>query len=1564
MSIVSVAGTLILNGDMVCNGSVSVENTGKIIPIANEVTETVFSCPVRDFVSSNGKSPTITSTTSDINIRGQIDGNGRGFPANFGPGANSTLTDNRNVKIPFYGATHAGVGFVKDVIGEVHIYEEDFVINTLQMEERSVILSYFPIEPTNVTMNIIRGTAQEYYKDFYVVGNVLTWRTPRMEPIMGVGDKIRVVYLGDTGRKMPPPRLPYGSYEAPLSIGSGSGEAAGGSGIRLVARSGTVRITGSINMNGQTGFTARSGGASGGSVWIIGYNVTGAGTITANGGGAFYQYAGGGGGGYIAINYEKSNTFNGTLEVDGNDGGTKGIIYIKSIEPFFIEKFTGHVLNTKWWDVVRQPVALNNYVEMDTPVGDARDPLVQSKFSLSGKNIQVDLDFSPSGLEPSYHTSYFRLCVDEENWVGVAKKYGYMFGTYSVDGYPSQTGVPYAYTPTRFRINKADSTFTFQFIDSSSGPQTIFSEVIPEFTSSKFFVRMGTDKDPSDASRRLDYFTLTGTDVLNKYVTLSSVPSDATNVTLNILNGSSQYYGLDYYVSGQQLKWDSTVLPLFYPLTMLVTDYITLTADMVFYKKAKLSTIPVIPQIALNVMRGGPQSYGDDFICINDNIEWGGRRLDGQLAIGDELRVVYLWSSHNELDLDGFLEEGDQLVAQYITNVIHNDLQVNWDNFRVYNGIFHNLETREPTIYVDPNYGSDANDGLRLTPLQNLFVATAWAKRGGTVVLYDGVHNPTEVIGKTLTIMGANGASPSITTANVQDTTGANWENSCLTFQGCQGVVKNVAMTDAKRAVFASNTKGLEIRDCEITDSTTGIRFEQYNYNSRVLGNTIYRTPVAISLHEQVYDPYIYSNVIYDTSNALVATDASGFIVSSNTIDRVVTGLVFDKTSTGIVASNNITNTALGVQVNSDSTVALYHNNFFATSTEYTGNVYDYSGNIWINPQYVNDAMGNYHLTASSPNRGAGTDMYDKYYLDRDNNPREIGVSYDIGAYEMIDGSHGSGPYYVSGPGDDYRNFGTAKKPYRTLDKAMTVADNDVNIDAGHYDSYYLKLQSENINLNTLIVESASQDYVVSYVRLTEDDATRKYIQIPGYATSGSSRGLKRIVMNVLRGPSQEADVDYTVGYGSIFWGGYPLDGLLKPGDVLRLMYPLETKAGSVLTMDSHFSSIDLGKTLFVSPNGSDSSVWGGDGTHSGGNGSQQYPYRSVTRALQDASVAGTNLVVMSGEYEIFNGRKDAVVVPFSDRTGIPDKDGRLYLQSLFETAPTMFTNHVISGTVWDTYSAGSSQSFIQEGYLSMIYDGTNSCGADSIFSYTPQFTVQAEMRQAFDPVFFSIHNRDNTAVIEYNDGDWLSTIITGDEIYRCWGHMDVKLADKDIFFTDYVCLTSQDINNKFVPLTYLLEDTTNVTMNIIGGGSQQIDEDFYAEDGKIKWDGMNLDGELTPGEVLRTVYKARGLSSPVRLQLNLSDDGVLTLRGSDYKRWFTLMKRRLLSDPSTPWSSSFFMNRPSEGIDHSTIFGRGYVSKYFTLAKSFQGTDQAKPYFTKTWRQPILMYNPAVGNP
>jgi len=64
-------------------------------------------------------------------------------------------------------------------------------------------------------------------------------------------------------------------------------------------------------------------------------------------------------------------------------------------------------------------------------------------------------------------------------------------------------------------------------------------------------------------NRQVEYFTLTSTDITNKYVTLGNTPTVANSVIMTVKGAPSQYYGDDYQMDGtntDRLTWDSLSL--------------------------------------------------------------------------------------------------------------------------------------------------------------------------------------------------------------------------------------------------------------------------------------------------------------------------------------------------------------------------------------------------------------------------------------------------------------------------------------------------------------------------------------------------------------------------------------------------------------------------------------------------------------------------------------------------------------------------------------------------------------------------------------------------------------------------------------------------------------------------------------------------------------------------------------------------------------------------------------------------------------------------------------------
>jgi hypothetical protein len=299
------------------------------------------------------------------------------------------------------------------------------------------------------------------------------------------------------------------------------------------------------------------------------------------------------------------------------------------------------------------------------------------------------------------------------------------------------------------------------------------------------------------------------------------------------------------------------------------------------------------------------------------------------------------------------------------------------------------------------------------------------------------------------------------------------------------------------------------------------------------------------------------------------------------------------------------------------------------------------------------------------------------------------------------------------------------------------------------------------------------------------------------------------------------------------------------------------------------------------------------------------------------------------------------------------------------EKATVLGLTEIVTDLALYTYSSVST-AIIGEGFLRLTYDGIYPVRASSVFNFhNSGFEISAELRQAFDPIFFSIYNGQNMATFEILNGNYLCSLLTGGETYNCWGHLDLETSIENQYFTDYICVSSEDIQNKSLSLTYLIEDASEVAINVVGGTSQKLNKDFYVEDSKIKWDsGMTLDGEINPGDILRVIYLAHGLSNPAQIKFVLKDN-IMTTFGQVNGHYTQLMKRAVHSPTTGSWKVSF--NMTDSSVEFKKHFqgnspsidkmGRGYVSKFLAIADSFSNTDKAKPYELKTWRHPVIVY-------
>jgi hypothetical protein len=1495
MSTVTVAGTLILNGNLTCNDDINITSTGIVTSVPDTDTKkTFYSYQSDSYITANGQGRTITSTTGNITVSAGGTINGQGFISDEGPGCNSVLIDNLGNTIPGYGATHAGLGYVTLLPGMIYDISEDHTLTSEDLDNQRVKLNAVPINPTETALNVIYGGAQIYGIDFTIDGYYLTWIGTSFGSMIAEGDTLRVIYRGNTTPIAPTPRPRYGHWETPVSLGSGGGfyhdptsylgeDTYGGGAIKIEALSGIVQIDGTINMDGQNGNQA--GGGAGGSIWIIGWDIIITGSVTAKGGSTLLlQNGGGGGGGYISLWYNQSYAVSGNLSVAGGinlytlePGAGDGKIFIKQIEPYLEDKFTGHILNTKWWDATNL-VTTDNQLVLTSPQDDFNFPVANSNFSISGKNITASADYVPVGtMSENFHAD-FLLYSDDQNWVGMSRRPPGLFGISSVDGLVSSSGISFDYTNVSFRILKRDSTFSFQYYDSTSTPQTLYTDVHPELADLSFNVKFSVTKEPSTMFRT-DTLRLTTLDISRKYMELDGTPADSSAVALNTIWGTSQNYGTDFYSAEDKVKWDTP-----------------------------------------------------DTTALANLLSW-----------GDILRANYGWVPPAE-----------------------NDSTVGFDNVAIYEGVIAGAETRDPVIYVDSDFGSDSSEGRQLSPLRNLFVATAWAKRGGTVVLYDGTYNPTEVSRKDLTIRGAEGIKPLITSVNVQDTTGSGWETNAISFFGCQGIVDNVQITGSAVGVKVEDGN-FDIARTEISDATTGMIF--IKCDPVIARNRISVSGIALDF-TSCLSPYVYSNVIYDSSVAVHAGKSPNITISSNTFDTNSTHIVLDSSSPGIVASNNLTNGNVGLQASVNSYVSSFNNNYYGTTTRYSRAPDTTANDQSTNPLYSFPFGKDFHLDVGSPDIGAGLLDYDNYLIDFDGASRIDGTFAhpDIGAFEYIDASHPAGDYYVASSGDDFWNSGTIGQPYRTVDKAMLVADAMMHIDAGHYDSYYLSLNSnfDGSNSVNFYIYTSQLQHFVTYRTLSASDVSHGYVSLGGFPLTEDDA--RNIAINVVGGPAQIYGTDYVIEYGSILWKDMVLDGFLAMGDTLRIIFQgaLQQRALETLILHSRYSNYEPEKAVFVSPSGSDSTMLGGDGTNTGGNGTFALPYRTVSMALTN-SVDGDNIVMIAGEYPLFQGVDNRILVPAIDQTSVLDSENRRYLMDFF--APQDFRLYgttLYDSVPWAFSYAGKSYATAGAGFLSFTYDGTNMARAESTFEVVNDLEVQADLRNSLDPLNFVVSSSDNTMMVSFNDGSYVASITTGGKTYNCHGNLLGDSTHAPRLVTEYISLTAIDIANKYVPLSFIPDpsDCTNIALNIIGGVPQiyglkgDSSADFYIEDGKIKWDSMDPNNmpELDPGEVLRVIYSDKELSIPVRFSLSLVGQR-FTIKAYEGRSWRVLNIRDMVGTYHGPWDISFFMDTPTAGISHDFIFGRGFVSRFLAIGESFMNTDLDKALVTSTERKNVVLY-------
>ena len=214
------------------------------------------------------------------------------------------------------------------------------------------------------------------------------------------------------------------------------------------------------------------------------------------------------------------------------------------------------------------------------------------------------------------------------------------------------------------------------------------------------------------------------------------------------------------------------------------------------------------------------------------------------------------------------------------------------------------------------------------------------------------------------------------------------------------------------------------------------------------------------------------------------------------------------------------------------------------------------------------------------------------------------------------------------------------------------------------------------------------------------------------------------------------------------------------------------------------------------------------------------------------------------------------------------------------------------------------SEALIRDGFLIMSFDGENPITVNSNFTVTADFETSVEIRQALSPVYFSVQNYFNTVTFKYYNGNSTSSLSTLDSSStRCSKYIDASNTKTNQLFTDYVCVSSQDIINGYIRPTHIIMDTCDVALNIIGGPPQNRGEDFVAESDKIVWAGLNLESQIKPGDIVRIIYLAQDLYGPIQIRVVIEGNYV-----SIFESKHNLLFKRYITNTDGQWFASFFM--------------------------------------------------------
>ena len=113
--------------------------------------------------------------------------------------------------------------------------------------------------------------------------------------------------------------------------------------------------------------------------------------------------------------------------------------------------------------------------------------------------------------------------------------------------------------------------------------------------------------------------------IVDEVITFNTPPASAQNIAV-------------YYTTEGTPSTPPTGSGTFKP------EYFTINNTQLTNKEINLSNTPSNPlDVVLDVVGGSPQEYGVDYQVTGNVLSWNGLGLDGQVALGSKLRVIYFY---------------------------------------------------------------------------------------------------------------------------------------------------------------------------------------------------------------------------------------------------------------------------------------------------------------------------------------------------------------------------------------------------------------------------------------------------------------------------------------------------------------------------------------------------------------------------------------------------------------------------------------------------------------------------------------------------------------------------------------------------------------------------------------------------------------------------------------------------------------------------------------------------------------------------------------------------------